>query len=384
MIPRCTFAALCFLCPLTCLVHGANINGEATYISFSVPGAAGTYTTSINASMTVTGYYYVANATPAAVRGFVRDADGAITTFDVGDAFESATPVWTIPESINAAGDITGFIQFLPVGPPSDAWVGGNQPQGFLRYADGRTVAIIPNLPPGNPAEGQPISINDFDDVAGNVPYLAPLSVFTRTGQGVYKDGISFNKLNVATAINASGTVVGFSGRAGSPSSGFVLLADGQAAGVNVPAQSSQNCAGDGTFPDGINAASAIAGWYVFLTNNCTTANTGGFVMSPDGVFSLFPSPGLLLAVPVGGFGGSLLAPHSISIDQAGDVTGSYTDGSGIQHGFVRNPYGTITSFDPPESKSTNVTTINKGGAIAGYYFYNRGSGSAVGFIRVP
>jgi hypothetical protein len=306
-----------------------------------------------------------------------------ITTFDVGASFNVAGLEWTIPESINAAGDITGFLQYPPVGPPGDEWVGGNQPQGFLRYANGYTIGIIPPLPPGNLAEGQPVSINDFEDVAGNVPYLTPFSVFIRSGGGVYKDGISFNKLTVATAINDLGSVVGFAGRTGIPAAGFVLHSSGLAAPVEVPAQSGPSCASNGTFPDGINAAGTIAGWYVFSTGNCTTANTGGFVMSPDGVFSLFEPPGMLLASPVGGFGGSLLAPHSISIDQAGDVTGSYTDAGGVKHGFVRNPYGTLTTFDPPEGNQTTATSIAGGGLVAGYYQYRSG-GPAVGFVRIP
>jgi hypothetical protein len=375
MIPRLIAAVLCVLGPLTCAAQGGGINGEATYVSFSVPGSDGTYPMSINASMTVTGYYYVADVTPTLVRGFVRDADGAITTFDVGGL------VWTIPESINAAGDITGFFQYPPVGPPGDAWAGGNQPQGFLRYADGHTIVIVPTV--GTLTEAQPVSINDFDEVAGNAPYLTLFSVFTRSGGAVYKAGISFNELTLATAINASGSVVGFSGRTGTPSGGFVLHPDGFAAPVNVPAQSPQSCAANGTFPDGINAAGTIAGWYVSSTDNCATANTGGFVMSPDGVFSLFQPPGMLLAFPVGGFGGSLLAPHSISIDEAGDVTGSYTDAGGVEHGFVRNPYGTLTTFDPPEGKQTTATSIAVGGLVAGYYQYNSG-GPAVGFVRIP
>jgi hypothetical protein len=385
MIPLLIVAVLCVLGPVTCAAQGGGINGEATYVSFSVPGSDGTYPMSINASMTVAGYYYVADVTPTFVRGFVRDADGAITTFDVGGPFGLGDgTVWTIPESINAAGDITGFYQYPPVGPPGDAWGEIAPVEGFLRYADGKAISI--QTPP--PDEyflpiAQPVSINDFDEVVGNAPYLNPISVFTRSRGAVYKDGISFNKLTVATAINASSSVVGFSGRTGSPSGGFVVHPDGFAAPVNVPAQSAQSCAAGGTFPDGINAAGTIAGWYVSSTDNCTTANTGGFVMSPDGVFSLFEPPGMLLALPVGGFGGSLLAPHSISIDQAGDVTGSYTDAGGVEHGFVRNPYGTLTAFDPPEGKQTTATSIAGGGLVAGYYEYNSG-GPAVGFIRIP
>jgi hypothetical protein len=394
MIPRFMVAALCLFGPLTCVAHGGSINGEATYISFSVPGALGTYPMSINASMEVTGYYNVAHVTPTYLRGFVRAADGAITTFDVGVPFgiEEGT-VWTVPESINAAGDITGFYQYPPVGPPGDTWGEIAPVEGFLRYADGHTIDIAPNESVGGDPGGedflpiaQPVSINDLDEVVGNAPYLNPISVFTWSVgglYGVYKDGISFNKLTLATAINASGSVVGFSGSTSTPARGFVLPPDGVAAPVNVPSPAPQSCAADGTFPEGINAGGTIAGWYVSSTDNCTPANTGGFVMSPDGVFSLFQPPGMLLALPVGGFGGSLLAPHSISIDQAGDVTGSYTDAGGVEHGFVRNPYGTLTTFDPPEGNQTTATSIADGGLVAGYYQHHSG-GPAVGFIRVP
>ena len=69
MIPRFIVAAFCVLGPLTYVAYGGNINGEATYVSFSVPGALGTYPMSINASMEVTGYYYVS---PTVARGFLR------------------------------------------------------------------------------------------------------------------------------------------------------------------------------------------------------------------------------------------------------------------------------------------------------------------------
>jgi hypothetical protein len=109
--------------------------------------------------------------------------------------------------------------------------------------------------------------------------------------------------------------------------------------------------------------------------------------MSPDGEFTFLEMPGALLTSPLPGIPAnnrSLTVPHWMSIDQAGDVTGSYTDAAGAQHGFVRNPYGTMTSFDPPEGKQTTATSINDGGAIAGFYQYNAGGGPLVGFIRVP
>jgi hypothetical protein len=161
---------------------------------------------------------------------------------------------------------------------------------------------------------------------------------------------------------------------------------DGYWAEIAIPVL--PNCSQQ-TIPDGINAAGMVAGWFsndTFIDDpNCSGVRAGGFVMSPDGQLTLFQPPGTIPTLPshISEYGGSAF-PHWISVDRAGDVTGSYSDAAGVQHGFVRNPYGTITSFDPPEGKQTNATSINDGGAIAGFYQYNAGGGPAVGFIRVP
>jgi hypothetical protein len=107
-------------------------------------------------------------------------------------------------------------------------------------------------------------------------------------------------------------------------------------------------------------------------------------VMSPDGKFTLFRLPGTIPPLSENVLPLISDSPDRVSIDQAGDITGSYTDAAGVQHGFVRNPYGTVTSFDPPEGKGTTATSINDGGAIAGFYHYHGGGGPPVGFIRVP
>jgi len=365
-ISRLLAAALCVISPFSCFAYGANINGEATYVSFSVPGAIqGTFPMSINASMTVTGYFI---ASSIQTSGFLRDADGTITTFTIPGAS------LTVPESINAAGDVTGFYQ-LPAG----------LSQGFLRYAGGRVVTFdVPIQNPSSPSEvftmsAQPVSINDFDDIAGTYLFVTRLNAFFRSASGVYNGQISFGRETAATAINASGSVVGYATSYGGPTgyTGFVAHPDGYSATVTVPLPPEQEngCISE-TLPDGINAAGTIAGWY---SNSCYNTQSV-FTMSPDGVFNTFQTPGVLVASPViGGTG-----PHSISIDQAGDITGSYTDGAGVRHGFVRNPYGTLTSFDPPEGKQTTATSISDGGAVAGWYQYNAGGGPPVGFIRVP
>jgi hypothetical protein len=144
---------------------------------------------SVNSSMEVTGYYY---ASSTVVRGFLRGADGTMTTFDVAGA------TWTQPEGINAAGNITGYYDD-PV---------KNAPQGFLRYADGHTITF--EADPTFPYDGVlPVSINDFDVITGNY-FLegGKWPPFTRSGGGVFSTPAA---PILATAVNASGSVVGYS-----------------------------------------------------------------------------------------------------------------------------------------------------------------------------
>jgi hypothetical protein len=345
-------AALCVLGSFTGAAHASNINGEASFISFKVPAARSTYPMAINSSMTVAGYYLV---TTTEARGFIRTADGMIDTFGVAGA------VWTEPESINTAGDITGLYETTAVAP-------GNQTQGFLRYADGRILTFDPPTQAGNAPTGFPVSINDFDDIAGTVyNYNSTSYGFTRSREDVFSPPLSFGYATVATAINASGSVVGYaSSSAGGDAFGFESHPDGYHFTFTVSLPSSAACTA-ATFPGTINAEGTIAGWYYAF---CPTFETGGFVMSPEGAVSVFQSLGAIVE-------------NYIQINDVGDVTGAYTDTAGDQHGFVRNPYGTISTFDPPEHdvmSGTQPTGINDAGVITGFY----DQAGVTGFLRVP
>lgn len=56
-----------------------------------------------------------------------------------------------------------------------------------------------------------------------------------------------------------------------------------------------------------------------------------------------------------------------MSINAAGAITGSYSDGT-TTHGFLRMPDSTFTTFDAPGAMGTLPFSINAAGAIAGYY----------------
>jgi probable HAF family extracellular repeat protein len=143
----------------------------------------------------------------------------------------------------------------------------------------------------------------------------------------------------VATAINWAGSVVGYSTDGEGSYPGFVLHPDGYSSGLTVPLppQPEPECMAE-TFPDAINAAGTIAGWYY---NRCNPENMG-FMTSPDGVFTVFAAPGAIVASL--SFDFMSTAPHWISIDQAGDIAGSYTAGLG----FSTVLYATLMEPSPP------------------------------------
>jgi predicted membrane protein len=365
---QCVVAPLCMLGLLFCAAQESAESSEVTYLSFQVPGALGTYPMSINASMVVTGYYYVSSTV---TRGFLREADGAITTFALPGS------LWTRPESINDAGVITGYYEVV-----------AGSPLAFMRYADGRMARL--ETPAGPGLTAQPVSINAFDEIAGDYPFPNPFSTdgFTRSSAGVFTTigfalGAAYQ--TVVRGLNDSGTVVGYFA-VDSNISSFLRNPDGFSIQFNVPL----DVGNDGrreTTAESINADGVVAGRYYACLQPCTSATAGGFVRSPQGIFTLFSPPGTIVGLPVEldePFGASIAAPHQLSINQAGTITGSYVDAEGAQHGFVRNPYGTITSFDPPRGKQTTATTINDSGVIAGSYFYDWNTQVAEGFLRIP
>jgi hypothetical protein len=87
------------------------------------------------------------------------------------------------------------------------------------------------------------------------------------------------------------------------------------------------------------------------------------------GDFITFDPPGSTFTQPSG-------------ITPAGVITGYYTDGSGVTHGFLRTLAGAITTFDPPGSKFTQPTAINPAGTIVGSFCPDTACSSLVGFVR--
>jgi uncharacterized membrane protein len=343
---------------------------NASYFTIQIPGALGTFPTSLNRSMAVTGYYMVS---PTQGRGFLQSPGGAITTFAVPGS------LLTEPESINDPGDITGFYVTQP----------GFQ-HGFVRYANGRIYTFDgPCATGGSTCGAVPVSINNFKEIAGSYPsplqdrnnFLGGLS---RSAQGVLSSyvltqGGSYS--TIATAVNASGSVIGyFTGGGGNgDTTSFELHPDGYWFEFRLPPEQAGGLAGSlgATLAESSNASGVIAGWYrVCSSSPCGPGITGGFLRSTQGAFTLFNPPGLIVTSP---------APETfLAINDDGVVTGSYTDAGLAQHGFVLDVDGVITSFDPPQGMQTTATSINDSGVIAGSFYAAGNPQTSIGFLRIP
>lgn len=115
----------------------------------------------------------------------------------------------------------------------------------------------------------------------------------------------------------------------------------------------------NGTYSSGINDWGAIAGSY-------QSADTvyHGFLRSPDGHFTTFEAPGADTTA------GSHNGTSPSSINDLGVIAGSFSDATGLSHGFLRTPDGKFTTFDVSGAGGigTLPVALNVEGAIVGYY----------------
>jgi hypothetical protein len=367
-IRRCLMAAVCILSLLGCVTAGFAQDHRS--ISFHVPESTGTYPLSINDAMTVTGYY----TTQAGVsNGFVRYEDGNFDTFSVPGS------LLTMPVSINTAGTITGYYTVANTQGPVP-----QIPQGFVRTADGTitTFGNTANTDNDSSFWAQPVAINVAGEIVGNFPDITFASLaFVRSSTGTVQSfslSIGASYPTVATSVNAGGSVIGYA------SSESILFAqgflwDGQGpppdpfssnfTTITVPNST-------GTFPTGINAEETIVGCY------SSAGVYYDFVRHHDGVYTTLDVPGTVPACVISGrnLGFFDVDPPAITINDEGAVTGYFTNAAKVTTGFFRCRRGNVKTFSHPGATLTMPTSINNLNAITGYY--TKGS-ETKGFIRL-
>ena len=293
----------------------AQVGGSAGYTITPIdePNAGtsadeGTIVFGVNASGAMTGTYsdqvYVGH-------GFVCAAGGtSCTSFDAPSAGSSPSTgsfQGTAGIGIDTAGDVVGI------------WFDSNNAyHGFFLQA-GSTTPI------------------DFDD---------PNETNPPTSRGTFPMGINDNGQIVGTYSTGSYDTLslyhGFLCKLTGTTCTFTEI-DDPSAGIGSVSSYQK----EGTVPMAINASGVVAGFYVD-----SSGNRHGFIRSAAGSYASFDAPG---ATTNTGKGGSFTGTIPMSIDAAGDVVGSYTDSSGLRHGFIL-PAGstTATPFNAPGANTTS------------------------------
>ncbi|HEV2101080.1 MAG TPA: hypothetical protein VGR45_19395 [Stellaceae bacterium] len=156
----------------------------------------------------------------------------------------------------------------------------------------------------------------------------------------------------IPIAMSATGTITGQFYKPGASRTGvhgFLRIRGGTTITIDVPGSSQ-------TYPDAINAAGVISGYYFD-----SDGNIHGFIRRTDGSFKTFDFPGGCCTTPV-------------SMNGSGETTGYYGDVNHFFHGFVRRTVGRFISFDAPGAgqqqfgEFTAPAQIEDNGTVLGSY----------------
>ena len=355
------------------------------FTTFDAPSAGtsmlqGTMGTSINTEGDIAGIYLT---TPNVAHGFLRvAATGTITEFDAPNAGTGLNQ-GTFPTSIDRAGNIAGMY--------SDS---NTALHGFVRAAATGTITEfdVPGAPTNIKHRGtSPLSMNEADTITGF--YVDASTVrhgFVRSASGTFTEfdvpgaGTGLTQGTIPMSIDGQGDITGFYVDASQTSHGFVRAVDGTiSAPIDVPGAGTGaggKVAFRGTVPVRFDAAQDIAGTYAD-----TNGVYHGFVVN------VFNGPPNFTTFDIPGAGTTGLFPGTLafSSSEGGQISGIYTDTSGIRHGFVRTIDGTITApIDAPGASTTGMfsgtvlISINASGHSTGTY--EDTNGVFHGFVRAP
>jgi hypothetical protein len=353
------------------------------FTTFDAPGAGtgafqGTAGFSINTAGAISGSYIAADNVS---RAFLRASDGTFATFIAPHA-GTGSGQGTIPISISSKAVVAGFY--------FDATTANH---GFVRAADSTLTEFDAPGAGTAPHRGTiPLSINTAGTIAGAYDTGSAQTVthwhgFVRTAKGKFT---SFDAPGAGTgdkqgtqppmSINSSGVITGTFTDANYVYHGFVRTAKGVMTPFDAPGAGKapghrKDLQFQGTIPIGINSKAVVTGVY----SDASFVNHG-FVRDAAGAITSFD---------IAGAGGSgTVGTVPFAINTAGTIAGLYQDNNGAFHGFVRTVTGTVTTFDVPGSgggslfQGTFAVSINTKGTIAGGF--SDTNNVLHGFLRTP
>jgi hypothetical protein len=250
---------------------------------------------------------------------------------------------------------------------------------GFLRSPEGEFTTFDV---PGGSLYTNPIALNLEGAVVGY--YLNQDDVvraFLRRPDGTFETWRATDASSAgAYNINIFGTAVGHYRDNSFVVHGLVRSPQGKLTTFDAPGAGTGS--GQGTncpgCSVGFNLFGAIAGYYIDASNV-----VHGYLRSPWGQITTFDAP------REGPQGMGCYNDCPVGLNDWGAITGIYLDANNVYHGFLRSPEGTFTTFEAPGADTTpgsyNGTfpySINDQGVITGYYI--DANNVSHGFLRLP
>jgi hypothetical protein len=346
--------------------HGMGSHSHAGALQvFDVPGAidpsncapselfddCGTAGNAINAAGTVVGYYLNANDV---IASFVRTARSKYTTFQA--QMNEATIAYDVTDGGTSVG------QYFDAHGVSHAFI-RNKGGSFVRFeapwaSQNPDASVSQGTSAGMVnAEGESAGIY-FD--AQGIPHG-----FIRHRNGsfiqIVPDG-SLTSTVCIVCLNDRGTSAGNYTTSDGITRGYVRSAAGKITTVAPPGAVA-------TIFGGLNNRNWLTGFYV--DQNSVVR---GLIVSATKKQIVFQDPDASQTY------GNGTQPEAIN--DAGEITGLYSDDQGVVHGFYRSAAGDFSEFDPPGSVFTEPFSINSGGTVTGYWY--DAQGAAHGFIWKP
>ncbi|MGA3228142.1 MAG: hypothetical protein ABSC65_30550 [Acidobacteriaceae bacterium] len=352
---------------------------QARYVTLDAPGAVGgTEPVQINLGGTVAGYSVDGNGV---FHGFLRSPQGKYTMFDVAGAGTNPNASnGTFPAGINVFGVVAGYY--------NDANVVSH---GFVRSAEGKITTFDAPGADTNPADAAGTIVSGMNDLGAISGYYSDTKGvshgFVRSPGGKFTSfdapGAGGYGTYAIGPLNLEGAIVGFYTDTNFLYHAFVRNPDGQFATFVGPGSCDtgvpEGCYGSGTY--NINLFGTSVGAYQDNSGNFVSH---GFVRTADGKITTFEAPGAGTGTGQGtGF------DQIAGLNITGAVTANYLDGNDVYHGFLRAADGKITTFDAPgadlnagDYAGTTPVSLNDLGVVAGYYVDS--SFVVHGFLRFP
>jgi hypothetical protein len=293
--------------------------------------------------------------------GFVRDRNGKFVTIEIPDTTDNGY-TWAADRITPTAINPAGQITGEYSLHLVGAGTGVPRTRGFLRDRDGTLATFgVPNTGVAPGRHVHPKAINPEGAIAG---YTDP-DDFTFTAFLRQPDGTFIN-------FYWSDSFLGLWEFTGINPSGEIVGHDGLNQAVVLQPDGTivrfsagycpQSLHGCPTSPQALNPAGQVTGSY-----GDGSGRSKGFLRDAHGTIINFEVPNSTNTIP-------------LSINARGQLTGIYTDATYLYHGFLRESNGTISTFDVPNATYTNPTAICSTGEITGWYVDT--SNRVHGFVR--